>query len=192
METEEEFLLSINASSLPDGVTVGSGANTTVVIVDNNGNIAYNISFMQLNTCVLLAHFLAITINFSQSNYSVKENDGLVQLMLVLSNPSSSNITIRIDTIDREATGETFKYQKKSPLICCVGMDQDYFSGPYFIVFPAGTIESMFNILIMDDDLLEKTEAFDVIINSSSLPSNITISERGEAAVIIWDNDGES
>ena len=48
-------------------------------------------------------------VNFSQSNYGANENDELVQPMLVLSNPSSSDITIRVDTIDKEATGETLR-----------------------------------------------------------------------------------
>jgi len=71
-------------------------------------------------------------------------------------------------------------------------MDQDYFSGPYFIMFPAGTTKVMFSIALINDDVLEETETFNVIINSSSLPSNVTIGEFGDAAVIIWDNDGES
>jgi len=37
LETSEEFMLSIDPSSLPDGITVGSESNATVVIVDNNG-----------------------------------------------------------------------------------------------------------------------------------------------------------
>jgi len=48
-------------------------------------------------------------VNFSQSNYNANENDELVQLMLVLSNPSSSDIIVYVDTIDREATGETLR-----------------------------------------------------------------------------------
>ena len=163
-------------------------------------SIDYNMSFV---TCVPLANFLVITVNFSQSNYGANENDGLVQPMLVLSNPSSSDITIRVDTIDREATGERLKLTHahsrsitalpiNSLLVCFVGMDQDYFSGPYFILFPAGTTESVFNIVIMDDDVLEETETFEVVINFSSLPSNVTSGEPGNAAVIIRDNDGES
>ena len=58
--------------------------------------------------CVV-GKFLAILVNFSQSIYGVNENDGLVQPMLVLSNPSSIDITIRVDTIDREANGETLR-----------------------------------------------------------------------------------
>ena len=59
-------------------------------------------------------------------------------------------------------------------------------------MFPAGTTKVMFSIVLIDDDVLEETEAFDVIINSSSLPSNVTIGELGNVTVIIWDNDGES
>ena len=56
--------------------------------------------------CVTIATFLAITVNFSKSIYDVGENDGRVQPMLVLSNPSSTDIIILVDTIDREAIGE--------------------------------------------------------------------------------------
>lgn len=37
LEPSEEFVLSIDSSSLPDGVTVGAQSNATVIIVDNNG-----------------------------------------------------------------------------------------------------------------------------------------------------------
>jgi len=36
LETMEDFFLSIDPLSLPDGVTVGNEGNTTVVIVDND------------------------------------------------------------------------------------------------------------------------------------------------------------
>ena len=162
-----------------------------------------------------MSNFLAITISFSESIYNVNENDGQVELMLVLSYPSSSDITIRIDTIDREATGETLTYlvlhdsvmskahtcicphtinhstSIKFTLVCSIVMDQDYFSGPYSIVFPARITESMFNISIIDNDVLEESERFEVIITSSSRNSNVTSGEIGNAVVIIQDNDGE-
>jgi len=81
---------------------------------------------------------------------------------------------------------------KCSLLSYFVGMEQDYFSGPYFITFPAGITESMFSIAIINDDVLEETETFDIIINSSTLPSNVTNGEPGGVVVIIWDNDGRS
>ena len=71
-------------------------------------------------------------------------------------------------------------------------MEQDYFNGPYFVMFPAGTTKVMFSIVLINDDVLEEAETFNVIVNSSILPSNVTIGELGDATVIIWDNDGES
>ena len=76
-------------------------------------------------------------------------------------------------------------------VLLCVGTNEDYFSGPYFILFPAGMTEAVFNIFLIDDDILEETETFSLIINSSSLPRNVTIGEPGEASVTILDDDGE-
>ena len=44
LETDEEFWLSINPLSLPTSITVGSGSNATVIIVDNNGKCKPHIS----------------------------------------------------------------------------------------------------------------------------------------------------
>ena len=72
-----------------------------------------------------------------------------------------------------------------------IGSNEDYFSGPYCIVFTAGMTEAVFNISVNDNDILEETETFNIIINSSSLPNNVTIGGLDEAAVTILDNDGE-
>ena len=45
------------------------------------------------------------TISFNQSMYSVIENEGPVQLVLVLSNPSSTDVTVRITNGEGTATG---------------------------------------------------------------------------------------
>ena len=50
--------------------------------------------------------FLVTSVNFSQSAYMVDENDGMVQFILLLSNPSSTNITVEVSSIDGSATGE--------------------------------------------------------------------------------------
>ena len=50
--------------------------------------------------------FLVTSVNFSQSAYSVDENDGIVQLTLVLSIPSSSDITIEVFSTDGSAIGK--------------------------------------------------------------------------------------
>jgi len=51
--------------------------------------------------------------------------------------------------------------------------------------------EAVCNISVNDNNILEETETFKIIINSSSLPNNVTIGEVGVAVVTILDNDGE-
>ena len=51
-------------------------------------------------------HFPAATINFMQQAYNVNEADGRVELVLVLSNPSSSVITVQVFSTDGSATGK--------------------------------------------------------------------------------------
>ena len=53
-------------------------------------------------------HYLltAITVTFSQSKYSVNEDDGPAQPVLVLSNPSSTNITVQVRDNQNTATSE--------------------------------------------------------------------------------------
>ena len=48
---------------------------------------------------------LAITVMFSQTTYSVDEDDGPAQPTLVLSNPSSTDITVQVTSSGGSATG---------------------------------------------------------------------------------------
>ena len=50
--------------------------------------------------------FLAITIAFSQTKYSVDENSGTAQLALVLSNASSIGFTTQVLDTNGLATGK--------------------------------------------------------------------------------------
>jgi len=72
-----------------------------------------------------------------------------------------------------------------------IGANKDYFGGPYYIVFTAGITEAVFNITLNDNDILEETETFNIVINSSSLPNGVTIGVLDQAVVTILDNDGE-
>ena len=49
---------------------------------------------------------IAITVMFNQSMYSVNEDAGPVQPVLVISNPSSTDITVQVTNTDGSATGE--------------------------------------------------------------------------------------
>ena len=51
-------------------------------------------------------YFVAITVMFEQSTYSVNENAGPAQPVLVLSNPSSMTFSVTVNNTDRSATGE--------------------------------------------------------------------------------------
>ena len=61
---------------------------------------------------MLLQHVLlsAITIQFEQSTYVFDEGDGPAVFVLVLSNPSSTNITVQVlyDEDDNTASGKDF------------------------------------------------------------------------------------
>ena len=49
--------------------------------------------------------YIAIKVTFNQSTYSVNENDGPAQPVLVLSNPSSTDITVQVNDTQNTATG---------------------------------------------------------------------------------------
>ena len=48
-----------------------------------------------------------------------------------------------------------------------------------------------FTVLINDDNVLEGNETFDLIVNSSSIPSDVTVDNNGRTIVTILANDGE-
>ena len=50
-------------------------------------------------------NFTAITVSFNESSYSVVER-GAVVITVVLSNPSSTDITVKLITTDDSAVGE--------------------------------------------------------------------------------------
>jgi len=45
------------------------------------------------------------TINFNQSTYTVVEDNGPLQPVLILSNPSASDILVQVESFDINATG---------------------------------------------------------------------------------------
>ena len=49
---------------------------------------------------------LKITVSFDQSTYSVNEGAGSARPVLVLSDPSSTDITVKVSTNDESALGQ--------------------------------------------------------------------------------------
>ena len=57
--------------------------------------------------CIIRIYDLtAISISFNQSSYSVNETVGSLQALLVLSNPSSANMTVIVLSDDDTANGK--------------------------------------------------------------------------------------
>ena len=55
---------------------------------------------------VTVVNSYLVAIGFNQSTYTVDEDDGPAQPVLVLSNPSSTDITVQVRSNDITATGE--------------------------------------------------------------------------------------
>ena len=69
-------------------------------------------------------------------------------------------------------------------------MDGDYDPGLYTVMFNAGETEKSFQLSIIDDDVFEGNENFNLTINSTS-PSVVSIGDPNQAKVTILDDDRE-
>ena len=76
-------------------------------------------------------------------------------------------------------------------MLLLIGRNGDYSSGPYNVTFLAGVTRVPFNVLIVDDNVLEDNENFSLSIDFSVLPNNVTVANISQAIVTILDNDGE-
>jgi len=135
--------------------------------------------------------FVAITVTFDETTYSVDEDDGPAQPVLVLSNPSSTAISVQVRDTSRSATGKCIV-----PLslhvncyINILGGGVDYGSGPYTVTFPAGTTRVPFDVPINNDNLFERNEIFDLTIIRTTLPTGVSRGSPNNARVTIVDND---
>ena len=72
------------------------------------------------------------------------------------------------------------------------GRGFDYNSGPYNVTFPAGVTTVSFNITIINDDVSEDHETFNLIIAEDSLPKSVTLGNPYLTAVRIINVGGSS
>ena len=113
---------------------------------------------------------VAITVAFNQSTYNVTENSGIIQLFLVLSSPSSINETVQLITnnvdTDNSAIGMINNCMCEYNMCIHITGGVDYNSGPYTVTFPIGSTIASFDITIIDDNVFEFDEIFNVSIIS--------------------------
>ena len=65
----------------------------------------------------------------------------------------------------------------------------DYISGPYEVLFIGGRTDYALNITIVDDNLLEPVESFNLTIES--LFGDAIIGNLDHTVISIFDNDGK-
>lgn len=124
--------------------------------------------------------YVGLMVKFNESTYSVDEDKGLVQPVLVLSNPSSYQLTIGVFSTDGTATGMyiwtvivSYLYLTYYNFIHCIIGGVDYKSGPYNVTFLPGITNVTLDIPIIFDEVEEDDENFTLSI-SSNLPPLIT------------------
>ena len=71
------------------------------------------------------------------------------------------------------------------------GQGIDYHSGPYTATFSAGTTTAMFDVIILNDDMFRGARRFQLSIDPSSLPDNVTTGDINQATVTIVDDDSK-
>ena len=72
-----------------------------------------------------------------------------------------------------------------------VGEGVDYNSGPYPVQFNGGVTNISFTVPVINDNILEADETFQLSINVLSLPNNVTVGGQGQTTVTILANDGK-
>ena len=140
--------------------------------------IAMHVLIMCVHTYVHIFSFTDIILRFNQTTYRMNENDGSFQPVLVLSNPSLTDITIRV--IDSEVSATS----------SLIG-GGDYASGPYSITIPAGHTSISLDITVTDDGVVEDEEIFRLAIMPESLPYLVSRGNPGVAMVTIVSDDGK-
>ena len=132
---------------------------------------------------ILLFCFVAVTVCFNESTYSVNEGDGIVQPVLVLNSTPAIDITVHVLCTGGSAVHD---------IAGSAGDDADYELETHKVIFQKGTNHTTLTITIIDDTVWELNEDFTLTIDTSSLPSNVTVTKPGNTTVTILSDDGKS
>ena len=129
--------------------------------------------------------YLAITVNFSQAQYTFDEDSGNVKVEVLFSNPSSFDIVVFTITNNITAIGLI------SSECLVASSESDYLHRVYTLTFPANVTLQAVDIPICDDSVLEENETFSLTIVSNSHPNNVTNGSPDQVNITIIDNDGK-
>ena len=68
-------------------------------------------------------------------------------------------------------------------------LGDDYSSGQHSVMIPAGATSMQFNVSISADGTLEHNETFQLTIDSSLLPLDVSTADPDQATVVIINDD---
>ena len=133
-----------------------------------------------MHVCIENIHyFIDIILRFNQTTYRINENDESFQPVIVLSNPSLTDITIQVIDSEISATSN-------------ITGGGDYIPGPYNVTILAGHTSVSFDIPITDNNVVEEDKIFRLAIAPESLPYLVSRGNPGVAMVTIVNDDGKS
>ena len=164
-------------------VTITAGQNTTnlsVSTVDDNiydnGTESLTLSISSLINVTSSTASATININdndtqptLSIGNTSINENLGIATLTATLSRPSEQNITVNYTTENNTAIAGS-----------------DYTTKSGILTIAAGQLSNTISINITNDDVLEPTESFNVVLSN---PVNLTSITDNTGVVTILNDD---
>jgi ribosomal protein L35AE/L33A len=114
------------------------------------------------------------TLQFSNANYSVNEDGGSVKITVTREGSSSGTVSVKLKTSDGTAIKKDDYIRTSSTLSWGDGDDSD----------------RTFNISIIDDNIIENPETFNLTLSNPSVGGGI--GEQGTAIVTIIDDDSTS
>ena len=125
---------------------------------------------------------------------------GLCNLyILVLSNPSATDLTIRVKIFNQQTSAAgiaipTVNFIKINVHLCNCNTNvggSDFIFVPHYVSFPAGVMRVAFNVTIVEDNILEHNESFSVGVDPLTLPNKIIIGSSSHTTITIIDDDSE-
>ena len=129
-------------------------------------------------------------VNFNQSSYGVMENDGTVGMTISLSQPSSVEFQVMINTMNVTAIGIIIVFMVSILLYLLFSAGEDYNGSPITLNVPAGVIMESLAINIIENNTVECNETFNVTIVSVTT-CGVTIGSNNSSEVMITDDDGK-
>ena len=146
-----------------------------------------------LNCNCFSSLFLAVTVSFTQPFYTVNEGNGNFLATLSLSTTPATEVIVLVVANGGTATGKYYIMILTCTMSYTVsGNGTDFFPGQVTATFSAGVATAQITFTIVNDNILEDDETFDIAIDQSTLPDGVVVVDPSLVTVTIVNDDGES